>query len=639
MQFKYPELLWALFLLLIPIFIHLFRLRRFKRTPFTNVRLLRKVVSESRKSNTLKKWLLLFTRLLLFSAIILAFAQPFLANPKALAKKETVIYLDNSFSMWAKQVDGTLIENAVQDLLKSIPGNSTFSLFTNTDEYRDVRLVDIQNTLLAVPPTAGQLNMGEIGLKARTFFSKDRNTVKNLIVISDFQNRMFFQGSDIDSTIQKHYVRLSGTDLGNIAIDSCYISKPGIENTDLKVFLSASPNIERTPVSLYNKDRLIAKTAAIFEKGASEVTFTIAAGDLVMGRIGITDKGLPYDNHLYFNIDQRENPKILVIGDSPSDYLRRIYTHGEFDFASFSLKDINYRDIENQNLIILNGLGSFPSSLIASISSFVDGGGSLVVIPSQNTDIASYNQLLANISLGRFIEGVDSENPITTISFAHPLYDQVFKKSIRNFQYPKVNRFYKLKSNAPSVLSYRNGEAFLVGDRDIYLFTADLDIQNSNFQKSPLIVPTFLKMGMNSLKHPEIYYVLDSPTTIDIPRKMAKDHILRVSKGERQFIPQQKNHANKVSLHFNGSPNEDGIFTISENGTALRHISFNYPRQESELVFMDLGDTHIASKRNSITTLFKELQNDNRITGLWKWFVILALFFMLIEVLIIKFLK
>lgn len=144
---------------------------------------------------------------------------------------------------------------------------------------------------------------------------------------------------------------------------------------------------------------------------------------------------------------------------------------------------------------------------------------------------------------------------------------------------------------------------------------------------------------MNSLKRSDIYYVLEGPTTIDISRKMAKDHILKVSKGEQEFIPQQKNHANKVSLHFNGNPTEDGIFTISENGMALRHISFNYPRQESELVFMDLDNAQIASKQNSITTLFKALQNDNRITELWKWFVILALFFLLIEVLVIKFLK
>src|SRR5680860_782391 len=98
MQFKYPELLWALFLLLIPIIIHLFQLRRFQKTPFTNVKFLKKVVSESRRSNVLKKWLLLLTRLVMLAGLVIAFAQPFLADQSALQQKETVIYLDDSFS-------------------------------------------------------------------------------------------------------------------------------------------------------------------------------------------------------------------------------------------------------------------------------------------------------------------------------------------------------------------------------------------------------------------------------------------------------------------------------------------------------------------------------------------------------------
>ena len=131
MQFKHPEILWALFLLVIPILIHLFQLRRFTKTPFTNVAMLQKVVSESRKSNTLKKWLLLITRLLLFAAIIIAFAQPFIATNTALQKKETVVYLDDSFSMQAKNNGISLLEKAVQDFIKNIGADTEFSLFTN----------------------------------------------------------------------------------------------------------------------------------------------------------------------------------------------------------------------------------------------------------------------------------------------------------------------------------------------------------------------------------------------------------------------------------------------------------------------------------------------------------------------------
>ncbi|MCB0434262.1 MAG: BatA domain-containing protein, partial [Mangrovimonas sp.] len=77
MQFKHPELLYALFLLLIPIIVHLFQLRKFKKEAFTNVAFLKQVSIQTRKSSQLKKWLTLALRLLALGALIFAFAQPY----------------------------------------------------------------------------------------------------------------------------------------------------------------------------------------------------------------------------------------------------------------------------------------------------------------------------------------------------------------------------------------------------------------------------------------------------------------------------------------------------------------------------------------------------------------------------------
>ena len=75
MQFKHPELLYALFLLIVPILIHLFQLRRFQKVQFTNVKFLKAVKLQTRKSSQLKKWLTLLTRMLLLACSIIAFAQ------------------------------------------------------------------------------------------------------------------------------------------------------------------------------------------------------------------------------------------------------------------------------------------------------------------------------------------------------------------------------------------------------------------------------------------------------------------------------------------------------------------------------------------------------------------------------------
>ena len=54
MQFKHPEILYALLLLLIPIIVHLFQLRRFQKVPFTNVAFLKEISVQTRKSSTIK---------------------------------------------------------------------------------------------------------------------------------------------------------------------------------------------------------------------------------------------------------------------------------------------------------------------------------------------------------------------------------------------------------------------------------------------------------------------------------------------------------------------------------------------------------------------------------------------------------
>ena len=98
MQFKHPEILYALLLLLIPILVHLFQLRRFKKEAFTNVKFLKAVTLQTRKSSQIKKWLILTTRLLLLGAIILAFAQPYFAKTNTFNTKPMLIVRSFKFS-------------------------------------------------------------------------------------------------------------------------------------------------------------------------------------------------------------------------------------------------------------------------------------------------------------------------------------------------------------------------------------------------------------------------------------------------------------------------------------------------------------------------------------------------------------
>ena len=76
MIFVNPVFLWGLLALLIPIAVHLFNFRRYRKVYFSNVDRLMEVKSEKRRVRQLRQWLVLLMRCLAIAALVLAFAQP-----------------------------------------------------------------------------------------------------------------------------------------------------------------------------------------------------------------------------------------------------------------------------------------------------------------------------------------------------------------------------------------------------------------------------------------------------------------------------------------------------------------------------------------------------------------------------------
>ena len=226
MQFKHPEYLWFLGLLLIPIIIHLFQLRKFKKINFSNVAMLEQVVQASRKSKSLKKWLLLLCRLALYAFVILAFAQPFLSGKLSANGTETVIYLDNSYSMQLSKDNETLLDKAKLELLTSLPREGQINLFTNDQVYRNIRYDDLKTRLLSGGYTTDQLSPKNIVLKAQSMFVTDSSARKELILISDFQQHSDHDWANYDNTnISMNAVTVTHDNdtHSNVSIDSIVV--------------------------------------------------------------------------------------------------------------------------------------------------------------------------------------------------------------------------------------------------------------------------------------------------------------------------------------------------------------------------------------------------------------------------------
>lgn len=642
MQFKHPELLYALFLLVIPVLVHLFQLRRFKKEYFTNVKLLKELSIQTRKSSKIKKYLLLATRLLLLASLIIAFAQPYFTAKDSLEKNnELYIILDNSFSMQAKGEKGELMKRSVQDLLENIPQDVPFSLVTNSEEYWNNTLQNVEKDLQKLTYSAVPFSLSNALTKVK---SHNKNIGKDIVVITD--------GIGLDTQIlnklpennKTYFIIPKAEKLENIAIDSVYISQKMENFYELSVAVTSKFTADKTvPIALYNEESLIAKTVLNLKTNTQIVHFTLPKV-LYNGYVTLNDNSLTFDNTFYFSIPKPETTHILSIGDTgKSNFLSRIYKEDEFRYTNSTIQELDYSLIAKQDAIILNELDNIPQALVTNLKDFFQKGGHVVFIPSESTDLKSINVLLQNLGPIQFTTLQNTEKKITKINFSNPLFNDVFEKKTSNFQYPFTKKNFGIQGNAPQAFTFEDQSSFLSTiykyNGGLFLFTAPLNTTNSNFQNSPLIVPTFYKMGLRSEKNGVRYTTIGDSKDIFINAKVNPDEVVSVQNDLEEFIPYQQLMDTKIKISCGDNPKQAGNFWIVQNKQKIKKLSFNFDRKESRLSEPSPESLGELNRIDSLTNFFETIQINRTDQQIWKWFLIFTLLFLALEILIQKFIK
>ena len=642
MQFKHPEILYFLFLLVIPILVHLFQLRKFKKEFFTNVKFLKELSIQTRKSSKIKKWLLLATRLLLLAFLIFAFAQPyFKAKDSENSNNELFVILDNSYSMQAKGQKGELLKRAVQDLLEFVPENINFSLVTNEESYRNTNInavqKELQNQKYSAIPFS--LETALIKIKSRkTFVNKD------IVVITDaigLNKNNIKSNKESDRT---YFVIPKAEQLKNIAIDSVYMSQTLNNFYEIAVEFSSNFKDQKAiPVSVYNGTELIAKTILNLKKNKETINFTIPKKDF-HGYVTINDNSLAFDNTLYFTILKPKTTSVLSVGEvEKSNFLSRIYTNPEFNYSNSTLASLNYSLISKQDAIILNELDNIPVALQTNLKSFVEKGGNVVLIPSEKNEVTNLNDFLTVFGGIQFLNTQTEEKKITKINFSNPLFSNVFEKKISNFQYPNVLQSFAIKTNFSQALGYDDQSAFLSATPkqlgNLFVFSAPINKKNSNFQNSPLIVPTFYKMGLSNDKNGVKFETIGNSKPILIATKINTNEIISIKNDSEEFIPSQQIMNDKIKISCADNPSQAGNFAVVQDKKLAENISFNYDRKESNLTPASDETLSDLNKIESLERFFETIQIDRTDSQLWKRFLIFTLLFILLEILIQKFVK
>ena len=410
MHFNYPYFLFAFFAILIPIFIHLFNFRKYKSEQFSNVKLLQDILLKTKKESQLKHLIVLLLRILAISALVLAFAQPFIPNKNIKSQKGNLvsIFIDNSFSMEANSKNGSFFKeatDAAKKIVNEFSYNDDFVLITHDFSAKQSHILNKDEIL-------NEIDMIQISSKSQKFsdilkfnrnigsYSHKSNSLQYFI--SDFQkNFIDFSKLNKDSLTSTFLIPIKTESVSNVSIDSCWFLSPvfklGYQVTlNVRIKNYSESEVVKLPVKLYVNNVQKSLNAVDIKPQSyadCQLNFTVNSTGNQTAYIEINDAPIHFDDRFYFVYNVTDNSTVVAISDHNSNrYLNALYGKDSlFVYHNLNLNQINYDLIKTANLVVLDQIKSISTGLQDELQKFVQSGGHLLIFPSETIDIPSWS--------------------------------------------------------------------------------------------------------------------------------------------------------------------------------------------------------------------------------------------------------
>lgn len=683
MVFVYPLFLWALSALAVPIIIHLFNFRRYKKVYFTNVKFLKELQQESKSKSRLKELLILATRCLAIACLVLAFAQPVLFDrvtpvvPQG--AKAISIYIDNSFSMENINKQGPLFEIAktrAREIVNAFGQADKFQIITNDFEGRHQRFNTRENALSVIEElkiSSSSRQLSEVVKRQREFLNSSGLANKKIYVLSDAQLSTFdLENVTEDTTIKTTLIPFTANKVNNVYVDSCWFETPlqqkgFIQKLHATVVNNGNTDLEAGSAKLFlNKQQIAISSFSLAANSKNEIRFTFECKKegFNFGSVKLEDYPVTFDDELFFAFNSKINLAVTLINgkdQQPVNSLSSLFKSDSlFKFNAFAEQSIDYNFFRTSNVIVLNQLSELSSGLVSELFKFTSQDGALVIIPPQRGDLTSYNTALAALQLPGLGVQDSSALKIEKIDAANPFYSGVFEKMEDRINLPVVNKHYKLlrgnRSDFESILNLQNGDPLFgssrVNNSFVYLFSSPLTEGATNFNKHALFVPMFYQVSFSSVKSGPLFYTVRSNVAINLKNTLnlaeQPPHI-RKPGGETDIIPETRVINNSLFLYTRSQVNDPGFYEISRGTDTLLPIAFNYSRRESNLNVYAVSDLEKMIRDKGLKGINTVEDNGSDISAevlagvegkkLWKLFIILTLLFLLIEVVLLRLLK
>ena len=674
MNFAYPEFLFALAAISVPIIIHLFNFRRFKKVYFSDIRFLKDVEIETKSRNQLKNLLILLSRILAVTFLVMAFARPVIPTntETAVDSNQAVIYIDNSFSMNAIGETGTLLDESKAkaiEVASALANGMQVRLLTNDfkpEHFRDLTFEEFKNEVSSIQPSPIVRPIDQIIARSTGMF--DANEAITLYYISDLQSSSSTLSEELgDSLLNIFAIAASAEVESNLYIDSCWFDSPTRlplqpDELNVRVRNTGSVSLENVSVKLeLNGIQRSVGTVNLSSDSYEDVklSFTNPESGLQLGEVSLEDYPITYDDKYLFSYDLAQVISVLSVqGSDASTHFSRLFdSELNISYSQVPSNALDYSALNSTDLLILNEVESFSSGMTQEVMKFVNDGGNLLFVPSRNQELNSARELLLSVNAEPLSFKDSSDSKVEGVNLESELFKNVFTAWEDRIDLPKTSKFYstqaRTNSNSERLLTLSNGQPLLTsyqsGTGRVYVVSTPLRDEWTNFHRHALFVPAMYNIAINSTTSAVRMEVIGSTEMVGVHSDVQNSEVLKMVGVENDltFVPEIVRQASGVGIQVHDQVSEKGHYLLqSEDGDSIQTVSFNYNRLESNLGTLsaeefisnlkEKGLSNVQILEGATESIANKVKETKDGKHLWRLFLLLALGCLLIETILIR---
>jgi aerotolerance regulator-like protein len=609
-------------LIVIPIVLHLLKLKPRVPQAYPALMFLYATVARRQSRNRLRKFIILLLRCLVFSLIALAFAWPYLADIAQEPEEASVILWDSSFSMQEESVGSYLNDEAINVL--SIANNKypmavgavTESVKWSGDfSGNSGKLTQwFKNNRKSYGSSSFREAIRQADSKLKNISAKK----KTIIIITDRQllpwesvalKRPLSPGTKLKIIMPPKRKLIKNTAITMVKFQSKYFYSKQKLNLKMNFQNFNSEAVSANLVIYFDNKRIKGKKITLPPNSViSEHVQLIAPAGTPRPLAGTVElradnDNLRIDNVHYFSINPIAKPKIFLtplIGGSKVDFIKTALMpakpQGEKINAEFCdlIPDTKFDKFKDASLLLLQDLKVFGDDFIKKIDKYLDAGGNVVIV-WQNS--AETKKMLKHFDISVVKKQNKGVQRFEMLDFEHSVFKDYLKVragawfDILFFDAPtlkfpaktKILAYFDKQIPAITECRYKNGKVFVVA--------SELDRKHTNWPTFGSFLPFWRELLLYSERKEQRAYSLRvnggkvlwkqkvKVSPVDMPKTKAKSFLQLDIPGNFMVKSKTKNMIYSVNV-----PEKESAVTLLPSNYDYQKLVSNKKVNTKEIV-------------------------------------------------------